>query len=267
MKILKDYYNSFTFNKKFWRTFIIDVVAILLIIVIFLSLSSIIEKTAYDISGGKSVDELKFLLLTGTEEGAKEFLSNITSFVYTLIAGLLVAVTISLVLFSLSRNLIWSTILEQKFNLRKFWRWNLLNIVLIVFFAVYITLYLILRTVLNSFFKFTTETKAVIYSNSLNAFFFLIFIIFLFLTYYIFSHKNKVWETIGATFHLMKVKFGLLSKTFIFIVTTGIILSLIIYFIKKSSVLLPSQTTMFVEIIILLLFLAWARIYLVKSMK
>ena len=127
--------------------------------------------------------------------------------------------------------------------------------------------YVLTRMVLNAFVSFTSQKAALIFTKSINAFFVLLFTVFVFLAYYSFANKNKVWESVGNTFHLIKKHCSKLWKMFLFIVFTGLIISIISFYIEKQLFLQPLWITTSVSIGILLLFLSWMRLYLVKGLQ
>ena len=261
MDFIKKYQKSFTFSKSFRRNFIVDVLTVVVITLLFLGFGAFLEQKANEISDGKSIEQLKVDLLAGDVESNQLFVDNIRSFTYYFVGGGIILLLLTFILFSYSRQLIW------KNSLKINWKWNGIILILLILFILYLLFYALVRLIVNSYLTFGNQTSADIFSQSLNAFFFLIFITFTFLTYYNFVHKNKVWETIGSTFSLIKVKWAILWKSFLLIVLTGIIISIITYYIQKQLIFQPAWVTSSLSIGILLLFLSWTRLYLVDTIK
>ena len=138
-KHIKNYLKSFNFNKKYWYTFIVDGLTFFFITLLFLGLGKILEKKAYAISQGKTTEQLKALLLSGSVETNKLFLANIKSFTFYLVLGIVVALIVSLFIYSLSRTLVWNKLLKQKS--KKYWSWAGLSVILTIVLFLYLLFY------------------------------------------------------------------------------------------------------------------------------
>ena len=131
--MLKSYLKSFRWHKDLWKPLVIDAITLPIIILLWLGLGKILNKLAYSLSQGRSLEDLKLALLS-SPEAAQTFIASTKYFTIVLIAGTLITFILTLIIFSLSRSLIWST----KFDKKKYWKWNGLNLILLIFPIYYI---------------------------------------------------------------------------------------------------------------------------------
>ncbi len=266
-KHFKNYLNSFRLKKEYWNTLLIDVVFLGVISSVLIFFGSLLKEKAYMISQGKTTEQLQQMLLSMDPGLAQAFLSNLKGFVITFALGLIVILVGGLLLYSLSRKLIWDYLLGKEFNKKTYWRWNLLNLVLIVPIIIYLFAFGLVRLVLGygvSLFK--SQIVLDVFYNLANLFLLFILIVFIFLVYYNFAKEYKVWESVGKAFHLIKIKWKRIWPMFLLVLGTAVVLSLILWpvgrlFAYQTSVLMG------VNIAISLLFLAWMRIYVFRTVE
>lgn len=266
-KHFKNYLTSFKLKKEYWHTLLIDAAFLGAIVSVFIFFGNLLKEKAYMISQGKTTEQLQQMLLSMDPELAQAFLSNIKVFVITFALGLIVVLAGGLLFYSLSRKLIWDCLLEKKFDKKTYWKWNLLNLVLIIPAAVYLFAFGLARLILGygvSLFK--SQMVLDEFYNLANLFLLFIFIIFIFLVYYNFVKEYKVWESIGKAFHLIKIKWKRIWPMFLLIMGTAVVLSLVLWpvgrlFAYQAPVLVG------INIAVSLLFLAWIRIYVFGTIK
>jgi hypothetical protein len=227
----------------------IDAVTIPIIVYLWLTLGKILNSRAYALSQGRSLDDLKTALITNPEV-AQAFLSNTKWFTFTLFAGTLIVTFLTIFLFSFSRKLIWS-------HKKKYWKWNTLNLVLLLILLPYI----LINTITNLVLNFFIQSEITI--GIINGLFLLIFLIFMFVTYHSFARTYKVGEAITYSVKRIKNKIKSYGKMFIIIFIVGIIFSLILAFLKKqfywTYLGLPKWFSLSLEVGLFLLYIAWIR--------
>ncbi len=263
---LQKYIHSWKLDIRFLYTFIIDGVIVTLLLFLFLGFGKLLEAKAYAISGGKTVEEVKMALLSATPETAELFLQNVKTFAYLFILGSIIVVILALFLFSLSRAVLWYHLLHKKLTAKNYWRWNIITLVMLLLLIPYLLLLLLLRLGINILLPISSDTTYTIVTQGVSFLFVVFFFVILFLVYHSFAERYKVWESLGQAFHQFKVRGRALWMVFLFSFLTGIIISLLFSLIKNKFLLY--QTPLVQSIIgagVLLLFLSWMRLYLLKS--
>lgn len=263
-KCLKKYLDSFRLKKEHAYTLVVDACFWMLMIVSAILFSSLLQKKAGPLIKGQSPEQFQEMLLTMAPEQAQAFLSNLQGLVVMFAVGTIILLVGGLFLFSLSRKLIWDKLVHNKFDKKKYWRWNLLNLVLvipIIIFALIFGLFRIIFGYLFSLFKSQMVLDA--FYNLFNLAALLILLVFVFLTYYSFSHKYRVWDSIGSAFELLKKK--KIWVTFFWALATVIILAVLswplAYLFRQSTIMIT------VNAVISVLFVVWLRVYLVQTVK
>ena len=267
-KNLRTFFDSFKFNRNHWFSFAVDVVAVLVITFLFLGLGNILAAKAYAISNGKTADQLKIDLLTATLEESKDFLANVKGFAFYFFAGTIFAVLASLFIFSFSRMVIWSRVLQQKISKKRYWRWNLVVLTTGLLLIPYLLVYFLLRLILDALICLISNgIILVVYVQAIKALFILAFILFAFLVSYSFVQNYKVWLSVGNAFHLLKEKWKDLWKAFLFAVVTSVVISFFLMYAQKFLFLQPIWLGVSVNLGVFLLFLTWMRLYVLRTIQ
>ncbi len=265
-KHLKSYFNSFKLKKEYWHTLLIDTGFLAVIGLIVFLFGYLIKRKSEVISQGQSIEQIQQMLLSMQPEQAQAFSANLQGFVATFVIGAIVILVGGLFLYSLSRKLIWDYLLKKKVK-KTYWRWNLLNLVLIIPVVIYLFAFGIIRLLLGYLVSlFNSQIVLNIFYGLANLFLLFILFIFVFLVYYSFAKEYKVWESIGKAFNLIKIKWKSIWPMFLLITGTAIVLSLILWPIGKLLVYQPSLL-IGINLVISLLFCVWMRIYTFKTIK
>lgn len=258
------YYHSFNLDSRFWKMVVIDGIALLALFLLFSGFGSQLETQSKAISGGRSIEELKVEILTSVET-AEQFSSQLRNFLWLFLLGGLLVCVLALMIYSYSRQLVWKELLQQG-TYKVEWKWNGLILILLILAILYLLIYGAVRFMAISLVTFQIETTAVIFSQSLNAWFFLLFLIFAVVVKYSFAREGKVWLAIGNAFHLLKINYREFGFKFLMIVITGIIISFIFYALHKSLYLRFSDGVFSIaQLAVFVIFLGWMRRYLVKE--
>lgn len=253
--MLKSYLKPFRWHQDLWKPFLIDAITLPIIVLIWLSLGKILTRIAYSLSQGRSLEELKLFILS-SPEAAQAFVANTKYLLAALIGGPLLAFILTILIFSLSRAIIW----QPKFDRKRFWKWNGLNLTLLLILVPYIMLNLAFNLLLN----FLTESE--IARGIANGFFLIVFLVLLFTIYHSFARTYNIAESINYALKAIKRKFREYAKAFLSAFIVGLILSLIVSFLKKQFYWTylgwPKWLTVIVELGIFLAYIAWIRFYL-----
>lgn len=270
MSLTQTYLHSFRLNIKYWYTAVIDAVTVTVITLLLLAFGKLLETRAYAISGGRGTEELKAWLLSASVETSQAFLQNIKSFTYTFIIGTVLVIALVIMIYSLSQKLVWGALLNVPFSWKRYWRWNWLTAILGILLLVYLLLYIIVQTLFN---VIPWEgTSYLLATKMLSFLFILFFFLFLFLVFYSFTHSNKVFESIGTAFHLLKLHWSKLWRMFLLVLLTGLVLNLLLSFLQRfflAASLFRSTPQLFtlLSAVVFLLFLAWLRVYVVQTVS
>lgn len=266
-KHIKNYLDSFRLKKEYWNTLLVDAVFFGIISFVFVFLGGLLKQKAYMISQGKTAEELKQMLLSMDPTLAQAFLDNLKEFVITFILGSIVVLVGGVLLYSLSRKLIWDYLLGKKFDKKRYWKWNLINIVLIIPLAIYFFAFGLVKLVLGHMISLLGNQAILDVSyNLINLFFMFSLLVFVFLVYYSFAKEYKVWESIGGAFYLIKSKWKRIRLMFLLVLFTSVVLSLILW---PVGVLIADKEFVVagIGIIVSLLFCAWVRIYVYRTIR
>jgi hypothetical protein len=182
---------------------------------------------------------------------------------YFSIFGIIFLIAAALLLFTLTRAFIWNHLLKKKFNLKKYLRFNLLNILLAAILVIILLIIFIIRMPVMAFLVNISVNLALIVSSILFLIIFTAAAYFVSLAYINYTLTGKIFNSFDKTFKLIKNKFADISCSYLFILTAAIAVS----FIAKLIWLLPSYVQKFFNMAVVILFMAWMRIYIVNVIK
>jgi len=261
--VLQTYLKSWKLSSLFWTSFLVESLTFTLLTLLFIGFGKLLELKAYAISGGRSVEELKTALLSGTVQSNQAFLQDIQIFTFLLIVGSILTISIAILVFSYAQYSIWNALLNRKH--RHYWKWNFLTLVTLLLGAVYVLFFIIIRLILNLLLSTLPSDAFTLITNVLSLLFVFAFLTFLFLIYYSFTQKYKVWESIGDAFHLIKTNWSSLWKFYLLTVLTTIIVSMSVSFLVRFLPFHQEWVSTSISLGIFLLLLSWMRLYLLKT--
>ena len=262
MDIIKEYFSSFKFNQKFWKTFAIDTLFFILFLGVLFWLGNSIEAKGQELS-----NILPDPSTAASPEQLLPVMEQLKSFLlYSIfISGFLL--TILFFAYSYSRALIWDELLDKKQAKNTMWKWSKLNLALLLLLLVYSAIVLLVLFVFGLFFNSINNPNITIFLNNLIAAILqLFFILFLFVTYNNFVSNLKVWNSIKLSF--ISIKSKKFAKVFSFALITVALIYAIRWSLRKLvltkiSIVYPWAETATDLIFVLLLF-SWLRIVLLK---
>jgi hypothetical protein len=264
-KQINNFLKSFIPNRKHLTSFFTDAITIGLLLVLLISFSNVLETKATDLLQGQdTAEELQAYFLTAPAEELEAYVGTIQGFVAIFIIGMIVFLALFLILFSLSRSLLWHNLLDKKFTFKKFWRWNLLNLFILVIGFIYAMVFLILKSIfmiIVTMFNVVQLTLTVDYV--LNFFALIIFLIILFFTYSNFTKEYKVFKSISFALKELKHKWTQIWPVLIGAFIVASVITIVLYLI---GVPLQYYATLLliINFIITFLFITWFRLYLLK---
>ncbi|MBU0460206.1 MAG: hypothetical protein KJ771_05340 [Nanoarchaeota archaeon] len=276
-KHLKNYFHSFKFKKTYWKTVLYDGSFFILLALVFSWFGSYIQRKSIEITGNKTPEQLQQMLASSPELLAT-YLIQLKSFLITIIVLFLVLAIIFLLFYSLTRAQIWNFLLKRKLSKKTYWKWNTLNLALIFPLLILGFGYLILRIIFGVLLNLLLTIKPDFYfahstgmeivrtlSNGIISLFLGLFVlIFVLITYYSFTQKYKVWVSIGESFELIKKRWSRIWRLLILASLTAIIITLITYPLKTFFLYQPLILTL-IQLIVSILFIAWLRLYLIRT--
>jgi len=265
-KWVKSFFASFKARKNLGRSYLVDIMTVFIIALLVIGFGNILNTKAFEISNGKTTDEINALILAGNIVDQEQFLNSMKSFTFYFIFGSLILLIAVLMLFSLSRKYLWSKLTNKEFKVKKqLWRWTGLNVIIFIFLLIYLLVYVVLRLILNYFLvNFSTNISNYILSI-ISSILILFFLSFCFLIYLSFINRYKIWESIGAGFSLFKQNLKKILIVIFFSTLSLIIISLLLIPVNRHFLYQPNLLLV-INSAVLLLFLAWFRMYILESL-
>ncbi|MBU0470854.1 MAG: hypothetical protein KKA62_03910 [Nanoarchaeota archaeon] len=263
----KNYLDSFSFKKRFWQIFAVDTATLFILTALWMTLGNLLTARAFAISGGKSIEELKAVMLSGSLNANEALLASIKSFVYIFTIGIIIATILTFIIFSLSRMIIWEKILKNKFSWKSFSKWNGLAVLVFFISLLYLLIFSLARMIFNLSTLSLGENTYLTLLQFLNYFFFLAFLIFVFVLFYSFTEVGKVWQSVSHASHIIKTRWSRLWKQFLLIYLTGLIVGFFISYLQRFFFQYPDWVYPVINLGLLLLYISWLRLYLLKAIS
>ena len=278
-KIFRGFLDSFKLDKDFGYTFLADAVTFSLIFTAFTLFASYIQEKSVGIMQGRSIEEIQQLAASGTEQ-LLPFLTEVRSFLFWSLAALLFLVIASFCLYSYSQAVIWNHLENKKVSRKTYWRWNALNLVLLLPIAGFSIVYLIAKIFLLLAIDFIYGWFPIFYvthaslmdsvrmavTGIVGFYLILVFMLLILFIYHGFSKKYKVWEAVSSGFILLKQKGRKALILLLFAVGTAEILTLLTSLLRQPLMYTTPLAAAIVNIILVASFLAWLRLYVFKTL-
>ncbi len=278
-KQFRIFFNSFRLGENFGYTFLADAVTFSLIFTAFTLFASYVQEKSVEIMQGRSVEEIQQLAAAGTEQ-LLPFLTEVRFFLTWSLTALLVMVIASFGFYSYSQAVIWNHLQNKKVDRKTYWRWNALNLALllplagfgIVFVVIKILLLLLIDIIYGLFPVFyithaqVMDTIRMAATSIAGFYLILVFVLFILLIQHSFVRKYKVWESISSGFVLLKQKRKKAFILLLFAVGTAEILTLLTSLLRQPLMYTTPLAAAIVNIILVASFLAWLRLYVFKTL-
>lgn len=275
---LQRYLDSFKLGKQFATTFFTDLVSLSIIIFSFLWFSSYTQQRSLELLQGRSTAELQQMLLSLNPEQLAPFLSSLKWFLVTSLIGLAILLIGSIFLFSYSQARTWNYLQGKKVTSKNYWRWNLLNLSLLVPFLLFLATVLVVKIVTMILLNIPPKIMPAFYfihSNLMEnirlmvegvALFYMV-VLFTAIIFFIYNHfvkSYKIWDSIGAGFSILKKNWRKVLWLALFATASALIVTVILLPIKKALLFYPLYSTL-LNVLLAVFFLAWLRMYTFNS--
>lgn len=260
---LQHYFDSFIPQKTHLFSFLIDSGMIIILLLLGIAFTTILNAQAVAL-GATSAEQLQQLLLSQPEQ-AQDIVLQLRSYVLFFLIGGSAFLLVTLALSSFSQALIWNILTRRKLSLKSYGKWNLFHLALLIPVLFILLLYLIIRIGINTLLPLivTNQNVYAIGSQLITALFGVFFLLWYFSSCYSFTATHNVWESLGKSFSLIKDKFFIL---FTFSLLTLIFLALLLLPFQNYFFLYP-QRGLIAQVFLFVLFLAWMRVYLVRTIS
>lgn len=260
MKNIFDKYKKSFAKKEIGYVFLVDILFWVVVFLVVMGSLGYVNIKAAQLGGGASLESLNSKILSMSQEEMQSFSSQLKGLALQLAGIVVFLIAFCLLLFSYSRFYIWKLLVKGK---EKYWKWNVLNLILLIFLVAYSFLAAAVRGGLLYVLDLPYKV-GIIASPLIIIFFSLIFVDFLFLNYYHFSKGYKVWRTLEKAFSDIRRRFKLLSICYGYQWLTFLVISLVLVGAVRF---LPEDIFSYVNLVVLLLFLAWSRVFFVDLIK
>ncbi len=258
----KTYLHSFQPKREIFYSFLLDVLAIALIMLLLIGYGRGLQSRSEAMIDGKTIEEVKAQLLLGNEAYNQQFLAQVQTIALIFFLGGLLFLLASLFILSLSSKLEWNFLLKKQ---TKYWRWNGLTPI-ICLFAIFVALfYAGFNLLIGTFFP-SESTLYLLFVRFIGVLLMLLFISYAFLANYAFNHSYQVWTALGEGFSLIRKQWASLWKAFLLSLGTFILLSLFIYLLGIIFSLSSTISTI-LGASLSLLFLSWMRYYYIRVLS
>ena len=276
-KHLQQYIDSFKVKKVFWVTFLTDLIFFGAVGLIFSQFSTYLQNRSIEIMAGRTPEQIQQLILSAPEQ-ALPFLEQLKSFLFVSVGTLALLVILTFLLFSLEQAFIWNTLQQKKVTSKTYWRWNLLHLGLIIPLLLYGLGAGIVKLGTSSLFQWLGNLNPAFYFqnaalvdeiililNTAVSFILVLFVLLiLFLIYYTFTEKYKVWGSIGEGLSKLKPQWSRWWRMIMLMVMTAVIVTAIAIPVRQVLFLYPLWESI-LNFTVSILFLSWVRTYVISA--
>jgi hypothetical protein len=232
--------------KRFSMIFLFDIIFFAITGFCIMIYMFLINKQAELMQGLIGTEDLASYLASASAAEINFLTGDMRVFLLTLIIGAVIVFVAGLFSYSLSRSLIWNYLLKKRFSIKRYLKFNVLNLILFIAFLIIFAIYGLLMILSRWVF------------GIILIFFLLAIIYFIFSLNIEFTKTGRIFHSIGNSFKRMDKKVYLLSLP-VFIIM-GIVLSVLNLFIAQILYII-------IVILINIAFLSWMRIFVLETQK
>jgi hypothetical protein len=245
---LKLFLESFKFKKNFLYTIAYDALFFIIAILFIKLFGSILGRMSSNVDMS-IINKAVLSPSPAQAEILKMTLTNAKAVVYGLGIAIVLYLIIIIFAWSFSRGLIYSKLLNKKFNNRFYWKFLSLNLVFYIpLLIISIAFVYVIKEIPQAIYILILVLLAIFY--------------FLALSYISFVKNNKIFKAIGNALEFGFTKIHKMLIPLIFILIMFVIMSLLTALIIMN---LSFSIKPYVSLFIFLIYLAWLRIYFVNS--
>jgi len=273
-KQFNNYVSSFKTFK--WYSALVDFSFVGIMALFLLIIGKITESAMIKISMGRSTEELKQYFLTAPVDQLQQYTGQLQFYVVLFIILAVLTLIVFIFAYSYSRALIWNRINNKKLTKKTYWKWNSLNLAILVILFLYLIFYWLMMLIFNALIKLITypftsfamtrpdfiRGTITLLNAILASFLIILFLTILFLTYFNFAKNYRVMDSLSWAFKKVTSKFKLTLTIIFYALLTYLFIGLLGIGIKN---IFPVVWSTIFNVLLSLLYLAWFRIYLVKT--
>lgn len=245
-------------DQRLWRTFMVDLLLVLALTTGWYLFGQQIQQEA-TILQAIPPEQIQQLLVTQPQE-AQAYFMQLKSYMIFLLGGGGVLVLLSLLAYSYAQAWIWNFLHHQHLTKKNYWRWNLLQIVILLPLLPIILGWILMQMLLRQLSLPVVLAQPI--HDVVTLLFLLALLLVAFVIYSIFTQRYRVWESIGIALSLMKKQAPHLGKIFVLALLLSFVLSLLLQALK---VILPFGIIPLVSGVFLL-FISWYRLYVFRTL-
>jgi len=227
-EIFKEFLRTFRFKSNFLYILFYDLLFYGVIVPLFSLFSFLMNKkmVAVDPSILSNFNPSSLTNVTAAQTQQMQLaLQSLQGFMYTLIIGIILLIIIGLLVFTLTRTLIWNHLLKKKFDIKKYLKFNLLNLLLALLAVIlYVIIRIIAPFIINPLIRISFNF-ALFVSATLFLLIFIAVIYFVSLVFFNYTKKEEVFGSISKTFKLIKTIFHKIYISYLFILIYSFSLS------------------------------------------
>ncbi len=264
-RYLRNFLESFK-DIMILKVLFVDAVFFLGMYLITVGFFGYVQAKSLAITQGYPLQQIQQLLLNAPEKAA-DILASLQGVLVFFLVGFIVLIIAYVLLFSYSRAFIWNMLRGKKFSMKRYWRWNAVNVILFVLFVIYLIAFSMVKFITSAFLRnIHSPVVSVVVDGTITLSLLGIFMLFTFLVYYTFVERYKVWESVGNAFHLIGAKWSQLWKVFLLSIFVMGVVNLLLYGFGSAVVFLP-RTFALLSFVAMLLTIAWMRVYVVRVLR
>ena len=276
----KEYLSTFKFTFDFWSTFLVDYIFFSGIWLLFTWFSEYVNTQSKGLLQGKTIEQIQQSFTPENAQQSLAFLSQLHSFLWVFVGGLVLLIVGGFLLFGLEQAVIWYHFERKKVAWKTYWKWNVFHIVLVIPLLLYGLFYVLATLVFSGIFNFiiglmptlyfkapSTFQAGVKFLNSVVSFSLGIWLLLLlFVICYMFANKYTVWASIGEGFHVFSQKKQKLVRVFCFALVTAVLFTVaaIPFRMLFASV---EVLSMLFDLLVLFFFIGWLRLVVVRVLR
>ncbi len=280
MKWFKEYIGTFKLNFDFWSTFLVEYIFFGGLWLLFTWFSEYVNTQSKGLLQGKTIEQISQSFTPENAQQSLAFLSQLHSFLWIFVGGLVLLVFGGFLLFGLEQAVIWYHFERKKVAWKTYWKWNVFHIVMIIPLVLYGLGYLLVTLIFSGVFKFLAELSPTLYFKAPNVFQGVVkflnsvvsfslgiwLLLLLFVMWYVFANKYTVWASIGEAFHVFSQKKKKLVRVFCFALLTAVLFTVVAIPFRMlfASV---SVLSMLFDLLVLFFFIGWLRLVVVRMLK
>jgi hypothetical protein len=249
-------------GKEYLFTLAVDAGTFGILWLLFSWLSDMIKKKSMALPATILTPEQAQQMLMTAPEQLSQYVMQVKSFLVFSAIGAVLLIIVTFLLISLSRTLLWNKLLNKTLSLRRYGKWMLLHLTLLIPLLGFFVFYVVIKLGGAVIFALLTKNVSLFsfIQGLLDLTFFIVSMNYLFLSYMHFTRTHRIWKSIGAPFAMMNKN---ILTGMGFQLVTMVVISLLFLPLKDYFFIYPDRQ-LYVMGVLLLLYISWLRLYVVS---